>query len=137
MSQASNGLATSTTHMHLLIKNEQIACTTFRLNHLVGSQVISTSYHKVVFSNCVFFGVQFKDILFTDCIFENCTFEFSHMDNCKLQHCLFENCQWMAATTKETVVLHGSMDGATLDTFLAGEENQVYMECEAEELLAA
>lgn len=117
MSKLSEGCNTQSLRLFHLSKDVQVSNITITAQDHIGSQIKSSSYHKVVFSNCVFFSVQFKDILFNECIFENCTFEFSHMDQCVIKNCLFENNQWTASTAKKSVIENGSMDGATLEIF--------------------
>ncbi len=86
-----------------LITDEKLAGIIVAHQILAGSRVLSSTYHNVTFSECVFYGVEFIETTFEDCNFNNCTITFSHIKNCKFKNCTFTDCKWLAASSRHSV----------------------------------
>ena len=82
-----------------LIKDEQLASVVISSQIRAGSRVLLSTYQQVVFSDCVFYAVEFQGVTFENCIFDNCSFEFSHIKKCKFKNCNFNNCTFVASSS--------------------------------------
>ncbi len=98
------------TASYLLIKDEHLASLVISSQTLAGSRVLMSTYQQVVFSDCVFYGVEFQGDSFENCIFENCTFEFSHFRKCNFHNCSFAHCTWKASSTHQTTYVNCQLD---------------------------
>ena len=101
------------TASYLMIKDEHLDSLVITSQTLAGSRVLMSTYQQVVFSDCVFYAVEFQGDSFSNCIFENCTFEFSHFRKCKFQNCSFTNCTWKASST-----IYSTYENCQLDSTL-------------------
>ena len=102
------------TASYQMIKDEHLTSLVIACQTLSGSRVLKSSYQQVVFSDDVFYAVEFKGVTFENCVFDNCSFEFSHIKDCNFKNCNFTNCSWKAATTTNTVY-----ENCDLDSFLS------------------
>jgi uncharacterized protein YjbI with pentapeptide repeats len=81
-----------------MIRDEHLSGLVITSQTLAGSRVLRSTYQQVVFSDCVFYGVEFQSVTFINCVFVNCNFDFSHLRHCKFINCSFEDCRWMATS---------------------------------------
>ena len=98
------------TASYQMIKEEHLASLVITSQTLAGSRVLLSTYQQVVFSDCVFYAVEFQGVTFENCVFDNCTFEFSHIRRCKFKNCNFTNCTWKATSTIDTVYVDCDLD---------------------------
>jgi uncharacterized protein YjbI with pentapeptide repeats len=81
-----------------MIRDEHLSGLVITSQTLAGSRVLRSTYQQVVFSGCVFYGVEFQSVTFYNCVFVDCSFDFSHLRNCKFVNCSFDDCRWMATS---------------------------------------
>ena len=91
-------------------KDEHLASLVVTSQTLAGSKINLSSYQQVVFSDCVFYAVEFQMVTFENCVFDNCNFEFSHIRKCKFKNCSFNNCTWKATSTINTIYVNCVLD---------------------------
>ena len=93
-----------------MIKDEHLVALVISTQTLAGSSVLSSTYQQVVFSDCVFYAVEFQGVIFENCVFAHCNFEFSHLRNCQFKNCSFENCHWKASSSIKSIYQDCELD---------------------------
>lgn len=93
-----------------MIKDEHLSFQVMANLHYAGSRVLMSTYQHVVFSDCVFYSMEFQGVTFENCVFSNCNFNFTHIRNCRFINCNFENCNFKASSTQLTQFLNCDLD---------------------------
>jgi uncharacterized protein YjbI with pentapeptide repeats len=119
-----------------LIQDEQLASLPITTQTLAGSRVLKSTYHNMVFSDCVFYAVEFQDVTFDNCLFINCTFKFSHIKSCILNLCHFQNCKWEACSSRDSLYIDCELD-ATLSRLTETNGNELSFNIQGPYLMAA
>ena len=134
MQTVTEGFEITRSEQLMRITEESLSYLTITAQSLAGSLVLSSTYHEVVFSSCVFYGCNFDGVVFKNCKFEQCIFEFAHFKNCTFENCTFSDCTWGASSTRNCKYLD-----CELDTVLSGltEMNTNFIEFSFAELMAA
>ena len=134
MQTVTDGFEITRSEQLMRITDESLSSLTITAQSLAGSVVLSSTYHEVVFSSCVFYGCKFEQVVFKNCNFVQCNFEFTHYKDCRFENCTFTDCTWIASSTRDCKYLD-----CELDTVLSGltEANTNFIEFSFAELLAA